>query len=266
MRVIGIDRVLLSTLGGSGTVRRRKSLVHRLILNDQTFLSPQMTSVINEISTHQKELFAHLSCSTPACLRNQSLTTTRQLLNIETGVKESRSHAYLKPLESPFPFLNALEPKNSSSNPLRMKFYQQPSALLPENLPILLTLSPAPSPSLSHEPNADSNRIIEYLTNFAYTKWNGNTNQYQFDRDLFHYHQTLLAPLLRYAKHVSNDRHIHLLERCANKYHSELPYTLGYVLAPSMSVFNDTYLKADEQDRRESMKIMDLFANLLHNG
>ena len=225
-----------------------------------------MTSVISDTSTHQKEPFAHLSCSTPACLRNQSLTTTRQLLKIATGIKESRSHAYLKPLESPFPFLNALEPKNSTSNPLRTKFYQQPSALLPENLPILLTLSPAPSSSLARDPIADSNRVVEYLTNFAYTKWNGNTNQYHFDRDLFHYHRTVLAPLLKYAKHVSNDRQVHLLERSSSKYHSELPYTLGYVLAPSMSVFNDTYLTADEQDRRESMKIMDLFANLLHNG
>ncbi|CAF2775530.1 unnamed protein product [Rotaria sp. Silwood2] len=33
-----------------------------------------------------------------------------------------------------------------------------------------------------------------------------------------------------------------------------------------MSVFNDTYLDADENERIESIKSMDLFANLIHNG
>ncbi|CAF1615740.1 unnamed protein product, partial [Adineta ricciae] len=44
------------------------------------------------------------------------------------------------------------------------------------------------------------------------------------------------------------------------------PFTFGYVLAPSMSIFNETYFNANENDRIESMKIMDLFAKLLHNG
>ena len=33
-----------------------------------------------------------------------------------------------------------------------------------------------------------------------------------------------------------------------------------------MSVYNDTYLNANENDKIESMKIMNLFANLIHNG
>ncbi|CAF1467322.1 unnamed protein product [Rotaria sp. Silwood1] len=262
--------VMLETVnGGTGTIKRRKSLVHRLILNDQTFLSPHMTSIVNDISSYQKDILLHLSCSTLLCLRNQSLIKTKDLLELNTYSKTYGFINYVKPLEYPFPFFNSLlDTKIDHTSPLRMKFYHQSNTLLPENLHILLTISSSINHSLFQEININNNNdnIIEDLINYAYTKWNITTNEYYFDKYLFNYHQQILAPLLKYAKYVSNDRNIHILERYSNKYQSELPYTFGYVLAPSMSVFNDTYLNADENERIESMKSMDLFANLIHNG
>jgi len=255
-------KIIISYLGGSGTIKRRKSLVHRLILNDQTFLSPHMTSTINEISSDQKDLFSHLICSTSSCLRNQSLIKTNNLLDINTYSKEFGFINYLSPLENPFPFLNTpLDHKN----PLRIKFYYQTNTILPDNLQILLTISSSINHSLFNEINFNNNNI-ENLINYAYTKWNIKTNEYYFDKYLFNYHQQILAPLLKYAKYVSNNRNIHILEKYLNKYQSELPFTFGYVLAPSMSVYNDTYLNSNLNEKIESMKIMDLFANLIHNG
>lgn len=151
-----------------------------------------------------------------------------------------------------------------------MNFYQQSHLFLPENLPLLLTTSSSivrPSLPLAIEStNRHISHIIEYLLNYAYTNWNRTLNQFEFDQQSFNYHQHILAPLLEYAKYISPKRSIHILERSTNKYQSEIPFTFGYVLAPSLSVFNETYLNADEQDRRESMHCMDLFANLIHNG
>jgi hypothetical protein len=110
------------------------------------------------------------------------------------------------------------------------------------------------------------NNIIEYLFNYAYTTWNKTSNQFDFDKQSLIYHQQIIAPLLEYAKYISSEKKIHILERYSNKYQSELPFTFGYVLAPSMSVYNETYLNADENERIESMNMMDLFANLMHNG
>jgi len=224
-----------------------------------------MTSIVNEISSYQKDILSHLSCSTTLCLRNQSLIKTNNLLELNTYSKDDGYRNYLNPLENPFPFFNSL---TDQKNPLRMKFYQQSNTLLPENLHILLTISSTINHSLYQETNFNNNQniLIENLINYAYTKWNKNTHEYHFDKYLFNYHQQILAPLLKYAKYVSNDRNIHMLERYSNKYQSELPFTFGYVLAPSMSVFNDTYLNATENERIQSMKTMDLFANLVHNG
>ncbi|CAF3600385.1 unnamed protein product [Adineta steineri] len=255
--------VMLETVnGGTGTIKRRKSLVHRLILNDQTFLSPHMTSIINEISSYQNDILSHLSCSTFTCLRNQTLIKTNDLLELNTYSKDSGYINYLNPLENPFPFFNS---PIDQKNPLRMKFYHQSNALLPENLHILLTISSTINHSSLKETNSN-NVLIENLINYAYTKWNKKLNEYHFDKYLFNYHQQILAPLLKYAKYISNNENVHILERYTNKYQSELPFTFGYVLAPSMSVFNDTYLNASENEKIESMKIMDLFANLVHNG
>ena len=123
------------SLGGTGTVKRRKSLVHRLILNDQTFLSPYMTSTLQEISSYQSNILSYLSCSTPYCLRNQSLITTDNLLQLNTYSNEHGDINYICPLENPFPFIN--------DDSLRVKFFQQASILLPQNLSILLTTSPS---------------------------------------------------------------------------------------------------------------------------
>jgi hypothetical protein len=248
--------------GGTGPTKKRKSLVHRLILNDQTFLSPHMTSIRNEISSYEKDLLSHLTCSTLICLRNQSLIKTDDLLELNSYSKDNRN--VFTPLENPFPFFNSFESQTDYTNPLRRKFYQQATTLLPENLQILLTLSSSMNRSVLKEINFNNNIIIDNLINYAYTKWNVKSNQYHFDKYLFNYHQDILAPLLKYAKYASND--IHILEKSTNKYQSELPFTFGYVLAPSMSVFNETYLNADENERIESMKMMDLFANLIHNG
>jgi len=228
-----------------------------------------MTSIVNEISSYQKDILSHLSCSTTLCLRNQSVIKTNNLLELNTYSKDDGYRNYLNPLENPFPFFNSLlDTKTDQKNPLRMKFYQQSNTLLPENLHILLTISSTINHSLYQETNFNNNKniLIDNLINYAYTKWNKNTHEYHFDKYLFNYHQQILAPLLKYAKYVSNDRNIHMLERYSNKYQSELPFTFGYVLAPSMSVFNDTYLNATENDRIQSMKTMDLFANLVHNG
>jgi hypothetical protein len=260
-----IRKFNLIFIGGTGTIKRRKSLVHRLILNDQTFLSPYMTSTINEISSYQKDILSHLICSTSSCLRNQSLIKTNNLLELNTYSKEFGYINYLNPLENPFPFLNT---PIDNINPLRMKFYHQTNTILPDNLQILLTISSSINHSLFNEINFDNNNNnnIENLINYAYTKWNVKTNEYYFDKYLFNYHQQILAPLLKYAKYVSNNRNIHILEKYLNKYQSELPFTFGYVLAPSMSVYNDTYLNSNSSEKIESMKIMDLFANLIHNG
>jgi hypothetical protein len=253
--------------GRTGTIKRRKSLVHRLILNDQTFLSPKTTSVINDVSSFQKEIYSYLSCSTSTCLRNQTLIKTNDLLRCNTYANDSEHRNYLTPLEHPFPFLHSFEIKNTSFNPLRMKFYHQSQMLLPEQLPILLTISSSINHFLVHDMNINANNdLIEQLIHFAYTKWTSKTKQYQFDRYLFHYHQQILAPLLKYAHKMPNHRQVHVIERHINRYHSELPFTFGYVLAPSMSVFNDTYYNATDDDRRESMTIMNLFANLIHTG
>lgn len=153
---------------------------------------------------------------------------------------------------------------------LRMNFYQQSQLFLPENLHILLTTSSATQRASVPLPIDPTHRhissIMDYLFNYAYTKWNRTSNQFDFDQQTFNYHQQIIAPLLEYAKYISNHRSIHILERLSNKYSSELPLTFGYVLAPSLSVFNETYLNADEIDRRESMEMMDLFSNLIHNG
>ena len=254
--------------GGTGVIKRRKSLVHRLILNDQTFLSPHMTSTVNEISLHQKDILSHLSCSTLLCLRNGSLVKTNDLLQLNTYTKNQGYINYLNPLESPFPFFNLpYDTKIDYINPLRMNFYHQSKALLPENLHILLTISSSINHSLLRKTNVNnSNTITRDLIHYAYIKWNMKTNEYYFDKYIFNYHEQILAPLIKYAKYVSYDQNVHILERYSNKYQSELPYTFGYVLAPSVSVFNDTYLNANENDKIESMKIMNLFANLIHNG
>jgi hypothetical protein len=254
--------IKISNLGGTGIIKRRKPLVHRLILNDQIFLSPQMTSIINEVSPYQKEILSHLLCSTLSCLRNQSLIKTNDFLELNTYSKESRPRNYLTPLENPFPFS---ETKADQSNPLRMKFYHQIDTLLPENLQILLTISSSINHSLTHEFNFN-NPQFENLINYAYTKWNIKSNEYHFDKYSLNYHQQILAPLIKYAKYISTTRNIYLLEKYSNRYQSELPFTLGYVLAPSMSVFNETYLHANEYEKMESIKIMNLFANLIHNG
>jgi hypothetical protein len=252
-------------LGGTGTVKRRKSLVHRLILNEQTFLSPQMTSTLQEIASYQKNILSYLSCSTPDCLRNQSLITTNDFLQLNTYSNENGSRNYICPLENPFPFYHSSLINDDHSNILRFKFFQQPQIFLPENLHILLTTSSLITRSIIPL-QIDKNNIVEYLFNYAYTKWNKTSNQFDFDHQSLTYHQQIIAPLLEYAKYISNERQIHALERHSKKYQSELPFTFGYVLAPSMSVYNDTYLNANENDRIESMYMMDLFANLIHNG
>ncbi|CAF1048682.1 unnamed protein product [Adineta ricciae] len=255
--------VMLETVnGGTGAVKRRKSLVHRLILNDQTFLSPHMTSTLQEISSYQTNLLSQLSCSTTQCLRNQTLITTNDLLQLNSY----EDFNYICPLENPFPFYYSPIVSNDYTNPLRSRFFQQSQTLLPENLRILLTTSQSTLPLKLEKKPSDINNTIEYLLNYAYTKWNKKMKQVDFDEQLLHYHQQIIAPLLQYANYLSDQTRIHVLEQHSRKYHSELPLTLGYVLAPSMSVYNDTYLTANENDRMESMRMMDLFANLIHNG
>ncbi|CAF3634574.1 unnamed protein product [Adineta steineri] len=263
--------VMLETVnGGTGTIKRRKSLVHRLILNEQTFLSPHMTSTLQEISSYQSNFLSYLSCSTLQCLRNQTLITTDDFLQKTTYSNENGYFNYMCPLENPFPFYHSSILNNDYINPLRLRFFQQAHTLLPENLRILLTTSSSITRSTLSVPfdikNLNMNKTIEYLFNYAYTIWNKTTNKFHFDKQLLSYQQQIIAPLLEYAKYISNERKIHILERYSNKYQSELPFTFGYVLAPSMSVYNDTYLTADENDRNESMSMMDLFANLIHNG
>lgn len=225
-----------------------------------------MTSIIGEISSNQQEILSQLSCTTSSCLRNQSLVRTKHFLELNTYSHDDGRVNYLRPLEEPFPFFNpARDGAIDQKNPLRTKFYQQSNALLPENMNILLTVSPVIShPSSEQTP---LNRIlIDNLLNYAYTKWNRKASAYQFDKALLNYHQHTLAPLLKYAKYASNQRNVHIVERHSNKYQSELPLTFGYVLAPSMSVYNETYLTASETERQESLKMMDLFAKMLHNG
>jgi hypothetical protein len=229
-----------------------------------------MTSTLQEISSYQSKILSHLSCSTPHCLRNQSLITTDDLLQLNTYSTENSHRNYICPLENPFPFYHSTSITNDPSNLLRSKFFQQAQIFLPEHLPILLTSSSSITRStipLSIDmKNPHLNNILEYLFNYAYTTWNQTSNQFDFDQQSLNYHQQTIAPLLEYAKYISNERSIHVLERYSKKYQSELPFTLGYVLAPSMSVYNDTYFNADENDRMESMYMMNLFANLIHNG
>jgi len=221
-----------------------------------------MTSTLQEISSYQSNILSYLSCSTPYCLRNQSIITTDDFLQLYTYSDKNGHVNYICPLENPFPFYH--------SNILRLNFFQQAHIFLPENLRILLTTSSSiirsSLPFSIDIKTSHINNIIEYLFNYAYTKWNKTSNQFVFDQQSLNYHQQIIAPLLEYAKYISNERLIHALERHSNKYQSELPFTFGYVLAPSMSVFNETYLNADENDRIESMNIMNLFANLIHNG
>jgi hypothetical protein len=229
-----------------------------------------MTSTLEEIASYQSNILSSLSCSTLNCLRNQSLIPTNDLLQLNTYSKENGHINYIRPLENPFPFHHSSIINNDHSNPLRLKFFQQTHTLLPENLYILLTTSSSITRSILplqlDTKNLNMNHIIEYLVNYAYTKWNSQLNQFQFDKQTFNYHQQIIASLIEYAKYISTERKIHLLERHSKKYDSELPFTFGYVLAPSMSVYNDTYLNADENDRIESMYMMDLFANIIHNG
>lgn len=177
---------------------------------------------------------------------------------------------YICPLENPFPFYPMSLMSNDPINSLRLKFFDQADSLLPENLQILITTTSSiirsKIPLHIDMKNSIMNNIVEYLFNYAYIKWNKTSNQYDFDEAALSYHQQIIAPLLQYAKYISNERKVYALERTSNKYDSELPFTFGYVLAPSVSVYNDTYLNADENDRIESMMIMDLFANLIHNG
>jgi len=223
-----------------------------------------MTSTLQEISSYQTNILSSLSCSTIQCLRNQSLISTNDFLKLNTYSNDNRQRNYLCPLENPFPFYD------DHFNLLRLKFSQQSQIILPENLYILLTTSSIITQSIIplqiDIKNSNLNNIIEYLFNYAYTKWNKTSNQFYFDKQTLIYHQQIIGPLLEYAKYISNEKSIHILERYSNKYQSELPFTFGYVLAPSMSVYNDTYLNADENDRIESMHMMDLFANLIHNG
>jgi hypothetical protein len=217
-----------------------------------------MTSTLQEISSYQSNILSYLSCSTPYCLRNQSLITTDNLLQLNTYSNEHGDINYICPLENPFPFIN--------DDSLRSKLFEQASIFLPHNLSILLTTSPSKIRSTSPLQLDIKSPNIEYLFNYAYTIWNKTSHQFDFDKQSLNYHQQIIAPLLEYAKYISNERQIYLLERYSKKYESELPFTFGYVLAPSMSVYNETYLNADENDRNESMNMMNLFANLIHNG
>ena len=256
--------------GGTSVKKRRKSLVHRLILNDRTFLSPYATSTMQEILSQQSAILAHLPCSASHCLRNQSIVSTDDLLRLRTYSLDGRFVNAIRPLEDPFPFDHAPAIKESTFNPLRSKFFQHTDRILPENLRVLLTMSSSMSrftaPAAFDLKGLQRNYIIDYLINYAYSIWNSHSNQYEFDQSSFGYHQQILAPLLDYAKYIATERTIHVLERSARKYESELPYTFGYVLAPSMSVYNHTYAEADDRDRAESEHMMNLFANLIHNG
>jgi hypothetical protein len=90
--------------GGTGVKKRRKSLVHRLILNDQTFLCTSMTSTLQEIISDQPRLLASLSCSSPSCLRNRTLISTADLLQLHLhDADDERLRSSIRPLEDPFP-------------------------------------------------------------------------------------------------------------------------------------------------------------------
>jgi hypothetical protein len=260
-----------SRLGGSSLKKRRKSLVHRLILNDQTFLSPYMTGTLQEMLPEQSRLLGQLSCSSAVCLRNHTTISTDDLLGlcIDRSDPFRTGHA-IRPLEDPFPFESNPNPRDDDYSSLRTRFFQQPYRVLPENLQILLTTSSSIYRTVMPLPlngkNAHRNQIIEYLLNYAYSHWNNQTNQFEFAELSLSYHQQIIAPLLDYAKYIADERAIHLIERTSSKFDSELPFTFGYVLAPSMSVYNETFLHATEIDRREAMLMMDLFANLIHRG
>ena len=247
-------------------MKRRKPLVHRLILNDLTFLSPHMTSTSPEIFSSQSSVLVRLACSTPSCLRNQSLISTDDLLRLRADSNRNEGHDYIRPLENPFPFHHSSATTEGQPSPLRSRFIQQAHALLPDNLRVLLTASTARFALSSDIRHPRTNATTEYLFNYAYTKWNRTSHQFDFDQQLLSYHRDIIAPLLQYATYLGEHIRTHLLERHASKYASELPLTFGYVLAPSMSVYNETYLTASDSDRVESMCMMDLFANLIHNG
>lgn len=226
-----------------------------------------MTTMINEVISKHEDFISKLSCSTLTCLRNQTRLSTDELIRLNTYSNEDPHLNYLSPLEYPFPFLQNFEMKNNSFNPLRSKFFRQSVNLLPEQMPILLTISSSTNHHLVKDENfRTDNDFINYLINYAYTKWNSKTREYYFDRYLFNYHKQILAPVLKYAYFLPRARDVHLVERHSNRFVSELPFTFGYVLAPSLSVFNETYKNASEEERIESMKTMDLFANLIHTG
>jgi hypothetical protein len=223
-----------------------------------------MTSTLQEILAEQTRLLSSLTCSTLSCLRNRTRTTTDNLLQLTIDANMEYS---LRPLEDPFPFDQISSVKDDSFNPLRYKFFQHTDRLLPEHLHILLTTTALSiSSSIISSSLTNRNQFVDYLIDYAYTQWNSTINQFEFDRLAFDYHQDILAPILQYAKYVSNERMIHILERTSSKYQSELPLTFGYVLAPSMSVYNETYLEANDIDREESLLMMDIFANILHHG
>ena len=228
-----------------GTKRRRKSLLHRLILADQTFLTPSMTTISQETLADRSMILSHFSCSSSTCLQNRTAVSTEDLL-------QSTKQFDLRPLEEPFPF------DQPTPTRLRTKFLRETHRILSENLSILLVASPSNIETRQTQRNA--------LIDFAYTRWNFSTNQFEFDPSMIHYHQHIIGPLLEYGKIVSTSRKVHIVERISRKFSSELPLTMGYVLAPSMSVFNETFYDANDSDREESLKFLDLMANLLHQG
>ncbi|CAF0741440.1 unnamed protein product [Didymodactylos carnosus] len=278
--------VMLETVnGGTGTTKRRKPLVRRMILNDGTFLSPFMTSSINpsnptihDPTLYTSNFFDALNCShnlsardIHSCLTNKTQLSTSTILSINTYV--NKYYNYLNPLEEPFPFF--------SNEHLRHRFFHQTNSLLPEKFDVLITmLSPSSSSSeisssesiQFHEFIKDmytiSKHTINYLIKYAYSIWNDKENKFEFNFKNLSYHQTIVAPLLQYIEKISKNTHTIEWQIKSNNssYESELLYTFGYMLAPSMSIYNDSYLYANKNDRIKSLQIMDLFANLIHNG
>ncbi|CAF0746454.1 unnamed protein product [Didymodactylos carnosus] len=265
--------VMLETVnGGTGTTKRRKPLVRRLILNDATFLSPLMTSSIDPFTTtirdpthYTSNFFNTLNCTHNlssrdiySCLTNKTRLSTSTLLSINTYV--NKYYNYLNPLEEPFPFF--------SNGHLRHRFFQQTNTLLPEKFDVLITMF---SSSLSQISSSDSTQLqtfienmytvskhtIHYLIKYAYSIWNDKLKKFEFNFNKFSYHQTIVAPLLQYIEKLSKNTHTIEWQIKSNSlnYESELPYTFGYMLAPSMSVYNNSYLYANENDRIKNSKI-----------
>lgn len=231
-----------------GTKKRRKSLVHRLIVGDKTFLAPSETLNKEEMKYEGSKLFSKMFCSSSSCLKNESLMSVDDLLEASKDIR-------FGPLEEPFPF------DQSNSKSLRRKFFDETDRILPENLSVLLIGS---STNVETEQFSTSDR--KSLLELVYTKWNLSSNQFQFDPQSLNYHKNILGPLFEYGKSVSAVRSVHLVENLSNKFHCELPFTFGFVLAPSMSVFNQTFFDADENDRRQSLKFLDLLSNFIQTG